>query len=98
MERVIIFSKSFLTHLDNKTTTKQIKHLFWLPRLVYFYITLICINEEFIPQWPGFFLGQLHMGGDLSPPYGRTSAGRQSINGETHEGDIDLMGGPNFDR
>ena len=39
--------------------------------------------------------------GDLSPPsYGGTSAGGQSINGrETHEGDIDLMGGgPNFDR
>ena len=39
--------------------------------------------------------------GDLSPPppYGGTSAGGQSVNGwETHEGDIDLMGGPNFDR
>ena len=35
------------------------------------------------------------MGWDLSPPY---SAGGQSINEGTHEGDIDLMGGPNFDR
>ena len=37
--------------LGNKKRQKQIKHLFWLPRLVYFYITLICINEDFIPQW-----------------------------------------------
>ena len=31
---------------------------------------------------------------------GGTSAGGQSVNGRgrTHEGDIDLMGGPNFDR
>ena len=30
---------------------------------------------------------------------GGTSAGGQSVNGGTHEGDIDLMGGgPNFDR
>ena len=47
-------------------------------------------------------LGYLHMGGgDLSPLHmGGTSAGGQSVNGGggTHEGDIDLMGGPNFDR
>ena len=31
--------------------------------------------------------------------HGGTSAGGQSVNGGgTHEGDIDLMGGPNFDR
>ena len=30
--------------------------------------------------------------------YGGTRAGRQSVNGGTHEGGIDLMGGPNFDR
>ena len=37
--------------------------------------------------------------GDLSPHIGGTSAGGQSINGGgAHEGDIDLMGGPNFDR
>ena len=38
------------------------------------------------------------MGGFVPPPYGGTGAGGQSINGGTHEGDIDLMGGPNFDR
>ena len=42
-----------------------------------------------IASLPGFSLGRLHMGG-------------QSINGGTHEGDIDLIGGggggPNFDR
>ena len=86
MERVTIFSKSFLTHLDNKTTTKQIKHLFWLPRLVYFYITLICINEEFIPQWPGFFLGQLHMGGDLSPHMGEQVQGDNALMGRLKRG------------
>ena len=38
-------------------------------------------------------------GGDLSPPYGGTSAGGQSVNGGgLMRGDIDLMGGPNFDR
>ena len=38
-------------------------------------------------------------GGFVPPPYGGgTSAGGQSIDGGTHEGDIDLMGGPNFDR
>ena len=36
--------------------------------------------------------------GNLSPPYGETSAGGQSVNGGPYEGDIDLMGGPNFDR
>ena len=41
----------------------------------------------------GFSLGRLHMGGLWG-----TSAGGQSINGGTHEGDIDLMGGPNLDR
>ena len=30
--------------------------------------------------------------------HGGTSAGEQSVNGGIHEGDIDLMGGPNFDR
>ena len=29
---------------------------------------------------------------------GGTSAGGQNVNGGTHEGDIDLMGGPYFDR
>ena len=29
---------------------------------------------------------------------GVTSAGGQSVNGGNHEGGIDLMGGPNFDR
>ena len=39
----------------------------------------------------GFSLGRLHMGG--------TSAGGQSvIGGGLMRGDIDLMGGPNFDR
>ena len=38
-------------------------------------------------------------GGDLSPPYGGTSAGGQSvIGGETHEGRHRPYGGPNFDR
>ena len=45
----------------------------------------------------GFFLGRLHIGGGLS---GGTSAGGQSVNGGggLMRGDIDLMGGPNFDR
>ena len=30
--------------------------------------------------------------------HGGTSAGRQNVNGGTHEGDIDIVGGPNFDR
>ena len=29
---------------------------------------------------------------------GGTSAGGQNVNGRTHEGDIDLIGGPYFDR
>ena len=39
-------------------------------------------------------------GWDFSPPpiLGGTSAGRQSVNGGLMRGDIDLMGGPNFDR
>ena len=43
----------------------------------------------------GFSLGCLHIWWIcLPPPYGGTSARRQSVNGrETHEGDIDLMGG-----
>ena len=50
------------------------------------------------PLQPGFSQGRLHMGG-ICPPYGgRTSAGGQSVNGGTHEGGIDLMRGPNFDR
>ena len=32
--------------------------------------------------------------GDICPP----NMGGQSVNGGTHEGDMDLMGGPNFDR
>ena len=39
----------------------------------------------------GFSLGRLHMGG------GQVQGG-QIVNGGTHEGGIDLMGGPNFDR
>ena len=51
-----------------------------------------------LPLNPGFSLGRLHMGG-ICPPYVGTSAGGQSINGGTHEGDIELTeGGPNFDR
>ena len=46
----------------------------------------------------GFSLDRLHMGGFVPPYGGGTSAGGQSISGGTHEGDIDLMGGPNFDR
>ena len=46
---------------------------------------------------PGFSPDPLDMGGFV-PPYGGTSAGGQSINGGTHEGDIHIMGGPNFDR
>ena len=43
------------------------------------------------------------MGVPSSPPTrenpdGGTSAGGQSVNWGTHEGDIDHMGGPNFDR
>ena len=39
------------------------------------------------------------MRGDFSPHMGGgTSAGRQSINGGIHEGGVDFMGGPNFDR
>ena len=38
-------------------------------------------------------------GGIYLPSYGGgASAGGQSVNGGAHEGDIDLMGGPNFDR
>ena len=37
-------------------------------------------------------------GGDLSFSVWETSAGGQSINGGTHEGDMDLMGGSNFGR
>ena len=33
------------------------------------------------------------MEGDLSPPYGGTSAGGQSVNGGLMRGHIDLMGG-----
>ena len=29
---------------------------------------------------------------------GGTSAGRQNVKGGTHEGEIDLMGGPYFDK
>ena len=50
---------------------------------------------------PGFSLGRIHMGGggNLSPsPYGGTSAAGESVTGGIHEGDIDLLGGPNFDR
>ena len=36
--------------------------------------------------------------GDLSPPYGGTSAVGQSVNGGTHEGGHRPYGGPNFDR
>ena len=36
--------------------------------------------------------------GGFVPPYGGTSAEGQSINGGLMRGDIDLMGGPNFDR
>ena len=32
------------------------------------------------------------------PPYGGTSAGGQSVNGGLMKGDIDIMGGPNFER
>ena len=48
----------------------------------------------------GFSLGRLHMGRGICPPHmGGTSAGRQSVNGGgLIRGDIDLMGGPNFDR
>ena len=47
----------------------------------------------------GFPLAVYTWGGFVPPPpYGGTSAGGQSVNGGTHEGDIDLMGGPNFDR
>ena len=42
----------------------------------------------------GFSLGRLHMGGG-----GGTSAGKQSVNGGgLMRRDIDLVGGPNFDR
>ena len=41
-------------------------------------------------QCSGFSPGSLHMGG--------TSAGGQSVNGGIMRGEIDLMGGPNFDR
>ena len=48
----------------------------------------------------GFSLGCLHIGegGNLSPLYGGTSAGGQSVNGGLMRWDIDLRGGPNFDR
>ena len=49
----------------------------------------------------GFSLGRLRMrggGGICAPSYGGTSAGGQSVNGGIMRGDIDLMGGPNFDR
>ena len=60
--------------------------------------TLLDINRSRV--FPRLFTH----GGDLSPPYGGgTSAGGQSVNGGlmrgAHEGgDIDLMGGPSFDR
>ena len=39
------------------------------------------------------------MGGICPPSYGGTSAAGQSVNGEIHEGNIDLiLGGLNFDR
>ena len=49
-------------------------------------------------QMTGFSLGHLHMGGFVPPPIWGTSAGGQSINGGLMRGDINLMGGPNFDR
>ena len=45
----------------------------------------------------GFPLAVYTLGGFVTL-YGEASAGGQSVNGGTHEGDIDLMGGPNFDR
>ena len=48
----------------------------------------------------GFSLGRLHMGGFVPPIWGQTSAGDKVLmgGGGTHEGDTDLMGGPNSDR
>ena len=53
---------------------------------------MVRLMASFHGQFTGFSLCHLHMGG------GGTSAGGQSINGGTHKGDINLMGGPNFDR
>ena len=76
--------------------TKQLRYLNFL----YFQLqndnlSSICyLNEELCTAersagTPRFSLGCLHMGG-IVPPY---SAGGQSVNGGTHGGDIDLMGG-----
>ena len=45
----------------------------------------------------GFSQGCLHMGGFVAPDMGGQVQGDKALIGGTHEGDIDLMGGPNFD-
>ena len=46
----------------------------------------------------GFSLGRLHMGGICPPHMGGTSAGGQSVNGGTHEGEHIPYVGANFER
>ena len=48
------------------------------------------VSPRLLPPSSGFSLGHLHTGGFVLPPY---SAGGQSVNGGTQEGDIDLMEG-----
>ena len=45
----------------------------------------------------GFSLGRLHMGGFVTPYGGGQVQGDKALMGGLMRGDIDLMGGPNFD-
>ena len=47
----------------------------------------------FLPTEDRVFLRPFPHGRDLSLPYGGTSAGGQSVNGGTHEGDLTLIAG-----
>ena len=44
------------------------------------------VRTVYAPQFSGFSLGHLHMGGGGICPPPMTSAGGQSVNGGTHEG------------
>ena len=57
------------------------------------------MTVSFTP-FAGFSLGRLHMGGSVPPPHmggGQVQADK-ALMGGLIRGDIDLMGGPSFDR
>ena len=47
---------------------------------------------------PGLSLGRIRMGGGICPPYGGQVQRDKTLLGGFMRGDIDLLGGPNFDR